>query len=130
MKDFDQQIQEGEIKLAMKLATTMKWARNFLAAIIAFAYLGGYSWAMDAVIVAVILLLVVPLGFFDVFIQKLVEYNTETLEKSGTRTNWTISYSDPVNKLTFALAGSGYGGNSISKERCHDPIPSIPDIPG
>lgn len=40
------------------------------------------------------------------------------------------TYSDPVNKLTFSLAGSGYGGNSISKECCHDPVSSIPDFPG
>ncbi|GGN20597.1 hypothetical protein GCM10007984_20170 [Shewanella putrefaciens] len=32
-------------------------------------------------IVAVVTSLVLPLGFFDVFIQKLLEYNTQLLEE-------------------------------------------------
>lgn len=80
MSSFDRQIQEGEIKLAMRLFLLMKWLRYFFAAAVAFAYFGGHDWAMDAVIISIILLLAAPLGFFDVFIQKLVEYNTSTIE--------------------------------------------------
>lgn len=77
---FDREIQEGEIELAMRLFLLMKWLRYLLAAAVAFAYFGGHDWAMDAVIVSIILLLAAPLGFFDVFIQKLVEYNASTID--------------------------------------------------
>lgn len=41
-----------------------------------FAYILEFPWLQELLLVTVIVTLQAPLGFFDVFIQKLFEYNT------------------------------------------------------
>lgn len=80
MDMFKSKSQESDIKLSMKLFSIVRWIRHSLAVLIVLAYFGGQEWVLDVVLIAVVLLLIFPMGFFDVFIQKLVEYNTSQLE--------------------------------------------------
>jgi len=73
--------QEEEIRLSMKMFSIIKWIRVFLAVLIVLAYFGGQTWVFDVVLASIVLLLVAPMGFFDVFIQKLVEYNASSIEE-------------------------------------------------
>lgn len=77
---FESKSKEGDIRLSMKLFSIVRWIRHSLAVLIVLAYFGGQEWVLDVVLIAVTLLLVFPMGFFDVFIQKLVEHNTSQLE--------------------------------------------------
>ena len=44
------------------------------------AYFSASDWLIDILVFSVVFSLVLPLGFFAVFIQKLLEYNTQMVE--------------------------------------------------
>ena len=72
---------EQSIKLAKGFATAYKFVRLLIAFVLIVGWLGEYSWLKEAVIVSLVILLIASMGFFDVFIQELVEYNAASLEK-------------------------------------------------
>jgi len=81
MRKYTEEALTGDIKLAMRMAVTVKVIKIILAALLVLAYLYESSWSHEILVISVIISLVLPLGFFDVFIQKLLEYNTQKLEK-------------------------------------------------
>ncbi|RTR33190.1 hypothetical protein EKG38_06095 [Shewanella canadensis] len=81
MDNFKSSVMTGEIASAMKLCSYVKWFKVILAVVVSIAYLVGSAWLAEILIVAVVTSLILPLGFFDVFIQKLLEYNTQLLEE-------------------------------------------------
>lgn len=81
MDNFKSSVMTGEIASAMKLCSYVKWFKVILAVVVSIAYLVGSPWLAEILIVAVVTSLILPLGFFDVFIQKLLEYNTQLLEE-------------------------------------------------
>jgi ABC-type bacteriocin/lantibiotic exporter with double-glycine peptidase domain len=72
---------ESDIQSALKLCGWIKIAKIFLAALIIFVYFFYPSWLLDVITIAVVFSLLLPLGFFDTFIQKLLEYNTQKSEE-------------------------------------------------
>ncbi|WP_119394482.1 hypothetical protein [Salinibius halmophilus] len=80
MGKFDQKLLESDIEVALKFCKWMKNFRFILAAAIVVSYFFFKDWLAEILLVAVLILLLFPLGFFDVFIQKLLEYNTQILE--------------------------------------------------
>jgi len=71
---------ESDIQSALKLSGWVKSAKVFLAALIVFVYFFYPSLLLDVIVIAVVFSLLLPLGFFDTFIQKLLEYNTQKSE--------------------------------------------------
>lgn len=81
MQDLKDDYLIKDVELAKRIALATKWLKLILAAIISLAYLFGADWLFEVIVFAVIVSLVLPLGFFDVFIQKLLEYNTQKIEE-------------------------------------------------
>ena len=72
---------ESDIQSAVKLCRWVKAFKIFLAVLIVLSYFLYPDWLQKVIVVSVILSLVLPLGFFDLFIQKLLEYNTQKTEE-------------------------------------------------
>lgn len=72
---------ESDIQAALKLCCWVKLAKIFLATLIVIVYFFFPSWLLDAITIAVVFSLLLPFGFFDSFIQKLLEYNTQKSEE-------------------------------------------------
>lgn len=72
---------ENDIKSAMKLNGFVKFIKISLAFLIFISYAFFEQWLTEIIVISVIISLILPLGFFDVFIQKLLEYNTQTIEE-------------------------------------------------
>ena len=70
-----------DIESSMRFYRSVKIAKIILAICLVAAYLFDSQWFEELMIVAIIFSLVLPLGFFDVFIQKLLEYNTRLVEE-------------------------------------------------
>ena len=80
MNKLDGIILPLDIKSSMKLVLIVKFIKFLLVLLIIIAYFMELKWLNEIIIVAVILNLILPMNFFDVFIQKLLEYNTQILE--------------------------------------------------
>jgi uncharacterized protein YacL len=72
---------EQEIQLALKFCGLVKISKIVLAALVVISYFFFPNWLLEVIVVSVVISLILPLGFFDVFIQKLLEYNTQILEE-------------------------------------------------
>lgn len=72
---------ESDIRLAMRFSHAFKIARALAGGAVIGSYFFYPEVLLGALTVAVVLLVFFPLGFFDVFIQKLLEYNTSLLEE-------------------------------------------------
>jgi len=81
MNDFEERMYLDEVKTSLSLYKWVKWSKVLIACVIAYAYFTDASWIIEIIVFSVILNLILPLSFFDVFIQKLLEYNTKILEK-------------------------------------------------
>ncbi len=81
MKDWENELLQCDIKMSMRFCKYIKLIKIFLAILILYAYFADSSWFGDIIVVAVIFSLLLPLGFFDVFIQRLTEYNAISIEK-------------------------------------------------
>ena len=81
MNPNEEQQHKDNIQQALKLCRYVKWLKVMLAFAVATAYFSGFEWLPELMIIALLICLVLPLGFFDVFIQKLLEYNTRLLEE-------------------------------------------------
>lgn len=71
MNKFEESLLTGDVELAIKLCRLSKWLKVVLAVIVAYAYFSEAAWLVEVMVISVVLSLVLPLGFFDVFIQKL-----------------------------------------------------------
>lgn len=72
---------ESDIQSALKLCGWVKIFKIGLAILVALSYLFFSDWLLELVVVSVVISLILPLGFFDIFIQKLLEYNTQKTEE-------------------------------------------------
>lgn len=84
MKNLNEEILTGDIKLSMSLTLASKWLKIALAIVIVFAYFSDADWLIEVIVLSVVLSLILPLGFFDVFIQKLLKYNIRKVEEQQT----------------------------------------------
>jgi hypothetical protein len=81
VRDLKEEMLTGDIKSAMSFASASKWLKFILAIFVIFAYFTSATWLTEIIVISVVVSLVIPLGFFDVFIQKLLEYNTQKAEE-------------------------------------------------
>ena len=81
MRSIQEELLTGDIKSAMGFVSASKWLKVILACLVVFAYFTNATWLTELIVASVVLSLILPLGFFDVFIQKLLEYNTQKLEE-------------------------------------------------
>jgi hypothetical protein len=81
VRDINEYLLSGEIKSAMSFASASKWLKVILAICVVFAYFTDAEWLTEVIVISVVVSLILPLGFFDVFIQKLLEYNTQKIEE-------------------------------------------------
>lgn len=72
---------ESDIQSALKLYGWMKFLKIVLALLVVLSYFFFPDWLGELIVISVVISLVLPLGFFDVFIQKLLEYNTQRTEE-------------------------------------------------
>ena len=84
MRDLKEKMLTGDIKSAMSFVTAAKWSKVILAVLVILAYFTDSAWLTEIIVISVVVSLIVPLGFFDVFIQKLLEYNTQKVEERQT----------------------------------------------
>ena len=80
MNEIEEKMWKGDLEVAISLFKYTKYFKILLAIVILYAYYNDLPWLMDIVVLAVISAIILPLSFFDVFIQKLLEYNTRKLE--------------------------------------------------
>lgn len=81
MENINETIITSEIQTSMKLAQIIKTIKIFFALIIIICYFINFKWLNEIIIFAVVINLLLPMNFFDVFIQKLLEYNTQKMEE-------------------------------------------------
>lgn len=80
---------DTEFKGSVELAKTFTgWTQAFkvlLALVISIAYFMHSPWLMELLVFSVLVSLISSLEFFGVYIEKLLEYNTQFLEERQTR---------------------------------------------
>jgi|SRR5690554_918203 len=81
MQDFNEKMLTSDIKSSMGFVSASKLVKIILALVVIFAYFTDAVWLTEVIVISVVISLVFPLGFFDTFIQKLLEYNTQKLEE-------------------------------------------------
>ncbi|WP_163390191.1 hypothetical protein [Enterovibrio norvegicus] len=81
MDSYKLQSLQSDLNSALKLCKAVKVVKLLLALSISLAYVLNWSWLPELLVASVVLVLVLPLGFFDVFIQRLLEYNTFCVEE-------------------------------------------------
>tara|TARA_Y100001951_G_scaffold45476_1_gene35865 strand:+ start:2621 stop:2932 length:312 start_codon:yes stop_codon:yes gene_type:complete len=81
VRNIQEEMLTGDIKSSMGFVSASKWIKMGLACLVVFAYFTDATWLTDVIVFSVVLSLILPLGFFDVFIQKLLEYNTMKVEE-------------------------------------------------
>lgn len=69
-----------EVSSALYWVKAFKFFRIGLAITVAVAYSQEFSFLTELLVFSVLLLLVFPMGFFDAFFEKHLEYNTVLLE--------------------------------------------------
>jgi fatty acid desaturase len=80
MKNLSEIVLTGDVELAKKLALITTWLKIILATLVILAYFSDSTWLSEIIVISVVVSLIAPLGFFNVFIQALLEYNTTKLE--------------------------------------------------
>lgn len=81
MRNIQEKLLTGDIKSAMGFVSASKWIKVTLACLVVLAYFTDATWLTEIIVISVIISLIFPLGFFDVFVQKLLEYNTQKVEE-------------------------------------------------
>ncbi|WP_432695713.1 hypothetical protein ACQUQP_14335 [Marinobacterium sp. YM272] len=79
MKNLKEEMLTDDIKSAMTFASVSKWLKITLAIVVILAYVTDSTWVTEVLVASVVVSLIFPLGFFDVFIQKLLGYNTQKI---------------------------------------------------
>ena len=80
MQEFEKELLEGNVSSPKTASIFTIWLKCGLAVALAAGYFFDFSWLYEMVIVSLIISLVLPLGFFGVFFENLIEYNTQLLE--------------------------------------------------
>jgi c-di-AMP phosphodiesterase-like protein len=101
MDNFNHTLLEDDIRLAKKIFGLVKLLKISLALLVLISYFFLSEWLTEIIIISVVVILIFPLDYFDVFIQKLVEYNTQKLEERQTlNANEANKYFDKIfNKI-------------------------------
>ena len=81
MNKLDESFLTSDIQSSIKLSLIAKFLKVSLSLIIIIAYFIDVQWLNEIIIITVVLNLLLPMNFFDVFIQKLLEYNTQKIEE-------------------------------------------------
>ena len=81
LEDFESLERTQDIKRSKQLHTGLKVIKWGLVAALGYAYFRDQIWLVDIIVFSIAFALVFPLGFFDVFIQRLLEYNTQAIEQ-------------------------------------------------
>ena len=84
VRDLKEEMLTSDIKSAMGFASVSKWVKSILAIVVIVAYFTNSAWLTEVIVISVVVSLILPLGFFDVFIKKLLEYNTQKVEERQT----------------------------------------------
>ncbi len=72
---------QHDIETSLKLNKIVKGIKFLLVVVICWLYVINSAWLDEALIAGILLSLISPMGFFDVFIQRLLKYNTQTIEE-------------------------------------------------
>lgn len=95
MNKYAEKLLSDDIELALKLSKFTKLFKIFMALTLVLSYFFFKAWLLEIMLISIVITLITPLGFFDVFIQKLVEYNTQVSESrqqlNATETNEHIA---------------------------------------
>jgi len=81
MKNLTEGMVQHDIELSKKFITLVKGIKFVTVLMIGWLYAINSVWLNEAIMIGVVLSLLSPMGFFDVFIQRLVEYNAQTIEE-------------------------------------------------
>lgn len=102
MNKLEESMLSSDIENSIKLIRIVKYAKILLALGIVIAYFFNFKWLIEFIIIAVLLNLLLPMNFFDVFIQKLLEYNTQKVEEriliNANETNKYLEKNDKFKK--------------------------------
>lgn len=97
-------LQENDIKSAINFSLFTKIFKILLALIICYLYFSNNNYLEEFIVFGVVISLILPLNFFDIFIQKLLEYNTQKVEErqflNANEANKTFTdFQDKIEKL-------------------------------
>lgn len=81
MDKLTESLLTGDIETASTFFKIIHGVKMLLAVAICYAYFTNETWLIDIIVVAIVLALVSPFGFFGVFIQKLIAYNMHCMEE-------------------------------------------------
>lgn len=76
---------KGDIELAQRFTGWTQTLKILLALAVCIAYFMHSPWLMELLVFSVVVSLISSLEFFGVYIEKLLEYNTQFLEERQTR---------------------------------------------
>jgi len=104
MNDLQEKLHDEGIRLAIKMYSFIKWLKLLLACVICVAYFMDSSWLLEVIVFAVVFMLVLPLGFFDTYVEKLLEYNAHAIEErvllnAAESTKAFVKFSKNINDL-------------------------------
>ncbi len=80
MNSFSGSLLESDVKFAIGLHAVMKWTKYGLATVLLTVYFLESKYLIDVIVFSIAVSLFFPLSFFGLFIQKLLEYNTQMVE--------------------------------------------------
>ena len=73
---------EIQLKTAMSLMRASQILKILLAVVLGITYFYYHEWLTEVLVASVILVLVLPLGFFDGYITTLLEYHNSLVRES------------------------------------------------
>lgn len=101
-------LQQNNIKSAINFTLFTKIFKILLAGIICYLYFSNNDFLKEFLVFGVVISLILPLNFFDVFIQNLLEYNTQKVEErqllNANEANKTFSdFQEKIEKLELEI---------------------------
>lgn len=73
---------ESQLKTAMSLMRTIQFLKILLAMILTISYFYYHEWLTEILVASVVVVLILPLGFFDGYITSLLEYHNHLVRES------------------------------------------------
>lgn len=104
---------EQDVKAAIKFAKTCKYFKISLGLLIAICYFWYPSLLLELVVTATIVSLLLPMGFSDTFLEKLIEYERSLLEErqilnANEANDHFKRLFDRTDKIRRDISGYGY----------------------
>jgi len=101
-------LDENNIKISRSFSLFTKIFKILLALILCYLYFSNNELLKDFLVIGFVLALILPLSFFDIFIQKLLEYNTQKLEErqllNANEANQTFTdFQEKIDKLELKI---------------------------